>query len=117
VALAAIRRSTSLEGLRAVVARTAELAGVDVGHLDCVATLLHFEEAGLMTVSALGAFVSVGLAIEHDLALSTAGELHGLARRDRERGDGQDKRNHHYEGQYEEFFHVCFTSFLIFISK
>jgi hypothetical protein len=117
MALAAIRRITSLEGLRAVVARTAELAGVDVGHLDYVAALLHLEEAGLMTVSALGALVSMGLAVEHDLALSTAGKLHGLARRDRERGDRQDERNHHYDSQYKEFLHVCFTSFRLFISE
>ena len=78
VALGAFLRRESLAAF--LVAGTASLAGIDVGHGDDVSTLLHLENAR-MTISALEAFIGMHLAVEHHLACAFAVELYGLASR------------------------------------
>src|SRR5574341_2690 len=93
------------EGFTALlVAGAAGLARVDVRHGDGVATLLHLEDTG-MAICALEALVSVGLAVEHNLAGTLALELHRLAGRNREGRDSQDERNHYNERDHKELFH------------
>ena len=111
MALRTICRILRAEGLRAVVAGTAELTIVDVFHGDSISALLHFEDARLMAVRALVALVSMGLAVKYNLAGALAVKLHRLACRNRERGHGHGERYHYYESQYGNLFHSSFTSF------
>ena len=99
------------EGLGAVVAGAAGLTCIHVLHGDGVSTLLHLEETGLMAICTLETFVSMHFAVEHDLASTLTVEFNGFAGRDCEGGNRHRERHNHYEGKYEKFLHVCFTSF------
>jgi len=100
------------EGLGTVVACTAGLSIIHVFHGDGVHTLLHLED-GRVALCTLETFVSMRLAVKYNLACTLAVEFNGLAGRDCESGNRHRERHNYYEGKYEKFLHVCFTSFLI----
>jgi len=89
------------ESLGAVVACAAALAGLHVLHGHDVSALLHLEKTGLMAISTLVPFVSVDLAVKHNLSSSLAVEFNRLAGRDCKSGHRHRERYDHHEGQYE----------------
>ena len=86
----------SAERLGTVVAGTAELTRVDIIHCNAISALLHLEQARLMAIRTLEAFICVNLAVKYDLAGSFTLKLYGLARRYGEGGTGKNKRNDYY---------------------
>jgi len=107
MAFSAVSCFAGLECLGAVVTLAAILACIHVCH-GVLATLLHRKDLG-MAVIALQALVCMGLAIEHNLACTTAFVLNGLSGRHCKRAAHKCYDNEQSNKQYC-LFHL-FTPF------
>ncbi len=79
------------------MAAAAVLAGLHVFHGHDRIAFFHLEEAGLVAISALVAFICVDFAVEDHLAGALAVKLESLARRNSESRSGKNERYNEHD--------------------
>jgi hypothetical protein len=97
--MTALAVGLGLEGFFAIVADSAQFAGIDLFHADFHRSLLHFREHSvIVAVLALGTGLLVFFSIEFDHTHRAVLEFKGFPRGNREGNAGKDEEGDNDEG-------------------